>query len=134
MVYFACPGLFVSVSQLSCCQQGGITRLSQAIRIMSLLAGREICYRNTHYAFLTFRTLPGTKGPTCTKLALCFIHLEAKTHKRNLVSSNSSGNNSIKTGSVHSTNVKICFLLALTNTPASSVSGDHLQPLFLLRT
>lgn len=123
VVYFTWPRLFVPVSQLSCCQQGGITRLSQAIQIMSFLAGREICNRNTHCAFLTFRTLPGIMGPTHTKLALHFIHLAAK--KLNLVSSNSSGNNNIKTGLVHSTDVKICVLLALTNTPASSVSGDH---------
>lgn len=67
-------------------------------------------------------------GPTYTKLALCFIHLAAKTHKLNLVSSNSSGNINIKISLIHSTNVKLCFLYALSSTSVSSVSGDHLQP------
>lgn len=74
-----------------------MTRLSQAIWIMSFLAGWNICSSDTHCAFLAFRTLPGIVwGPTYAKLALCFIHLAAKAHNLNLVSSNSSGNTNIK--------------------------------------
>lgn len=99
-----------------------------------MLAGREVCNNNT----LRLPHIPDTPrnhvGPTYIKLALCFIHLAAKTHKLNLVSSNSSGNISIKISLLHSTNVKFCFLFALTSTPASSISGDHLQPCFVPRT
>lgn len=76
-----------------------------------LLAGREVCSSNT----LRLPHIPDTPrnhvGPTYRKLALCFIHLAAKTQKLNLVSSNSSGNISIKISLLHSTNVKFCFFI-----------------------
>lgn len=49
-----------------------------------MLAGREVCNNNT----LRLPHIPDTPrnhvGPTYIKLALCFIHLAAKTHKLNL--------------------------------------------------
>lgn len=76
-----------------------------------MLAGREVCSSNT----LRLPHIPDTPrnhvGPTYRKLAFCFIHLAAKTHKLNLVSSNSSGNIGIKISLLHSTNVKFCFFI-----------------------